>query len=176
MTLQGVTQPVIRLQPVGSTGHDRVAAWLATPEVGAWWGGADSAQAHIHLARATEHAICRLVLLGDEPIGYGQAMDAADAGRDFAPATWTCDLFIGAASKRGFGYWSAAMDQLVGEVFATTLALGCAVVVPIRHERVARAAERIGFGWQSITALPRAGPAWVMVRPRPPSGQFRSGG
>ncbi len=160
----------VDLRPIDFPGRDLVARWLRTPAVSDWWGGAAVGEARMRLAMTSDGAICRMVTLAGTPIGYGQGMDAAASGApsaDLPPGSWECDLFIGEEAYRGKGIWSVAMDQLVGEVLSTTLALSCAVVVPIRNEPVARAAERIGFRWTRIVAVPRDGPSWVMLRDRP---------
>lgn len=160
----------VGLRPVDFSGRDLVARWLRSPAVAAWWGGAAVGEARVRLATMSDSAICRLVCLHGVPIGYGQGMDAASGGApsaDLPTGSWECDLFIGEEEHRGKGLWSVAMDQLVTEVLSTTLALSCAIVVPIRNESVARAAERIGFRWTRIVAVPRGGPSWVMLRDRP---------
>ena len=161
---------IVDLRPTDIAGRDLVARWLRQPAVAEWWGGTAVGEARMRLAMTSDAAICRMVTLGGTPIGYGQGMDAAAGGApsaDLPPGSWECDLFIGEEAHRGKGVWSVAMDQLAGEVLSTTLALSCAVVVPIRNERVARAAERIGFRWTRIVAAPRGGPSWVMLRDRP---------
>lgn len=158
------------LAPITAAGRDRVARWLADPTVAAWWGSRAAAEARIALALATPSALCRMIHRDGAAIGYAQAVDAGLAddlgGPPLAPGTAECLVFIGEAEARGRGHWPAALDLVAAEVLATTLALACAVVVPVRNERVARAAERVGFRWQAIHADPAAGPCWVMVRER----------
>ena len=161
--------PVVELKAVDPIGRGRIERWLRSPSVADWWGGTAAGEARVRLALTSEAAICRMVSLDGVPIGYGQAMDAIAGGAssdNLPPGTWECDLFIGEEIHRGRGYWSLALDQLATEVLSTTLALACAVVVPLRNERVARAAERIGFRWTRIIALPRGGPSWIMLRDR----------
>lgn len=148
-----------------------LSRWLAIPAVVAWWGNRAAAEAGLRLAAESPSAIRCLILLDGEPIGYAQAMDSAGAGGPVAarldPGIWECDLFVGSERHRGQGFGMAALDLLVAEVFATTLAVGCAIVVPVASERVARACERIGFRWTGVTRDPATGMAWVMVRRRP---------
>ena len=80
--------------------------------------------------------------------------------------TWDCDLFIGSEPDRGRGHGQAALDLLVGEVFATTLAIACMIVISVRNERAARAYENVGFRWVAVTWDPIQGPSWVMLRDR----------
>ncbi len=68
----------------------------------------------------------------------------------------------------GRGMGEKALDLLVREVFTTTLAVACAVLVPVRRERAARAHETVGFRWIAIRDDPLLGPSWLMLRERPP--------
>lgn len=160
----------LALATVSPTGRDRVARWLADPAVAGWWGGRAAAEARIAIAMSTSGAICRMIDLEGEAIGYAQALDAglsADAGgMGLKAGVAECMVFIGEAQWRGRGLWPAALDLLAREVLSTTLAIACAVAVPVRDEKVARAAERVGFKWQRIEDDPATGPTWVMVRER----------
>lgn len=162
--------PLVTLDRVDELGRARVERWLRMPAVGARWGGTATGEARVRLAMTSELSICRMVHVDGVMVGYGQAMDAFTAGApnpDLPPGTWECDLFIGEETHRGGGHWSAALDKLATEVLSTTLALSCAVVVPLRCEQMARAAERIGFRWARIIDVPRDGRAWILLRDRP---------
>jgi hypothetical protein len=160
----------IALAPVDRCGRDRVTRWLADPAVAAFCGGRSTAEARIAMALATPSAVCRMLTLDGAAIGYAQAVDAGlveDAGGPgLAPGTAECFLFVGDAAARGRGHWGAALGLLAEEVLTTTLAIGFAIGVPLRNERVVRAAEHAGFRWQAIHADPALGPCWVMVRAR----------
>ena len=164
-----MTEPTgsIELRVVSELDRARLSAWLHKPSVADWWGGMASAEARFRLAAVTDSAIRRLVTVDGLPIGYGHAFDAAadqSAPAGLPSGFWLCDLFIGEEAYRGRGYWSLALAQLVAEVHATTLATGCALIIPVRNERVARAAERIGFRWTEILRDATPEPAWVMLR------------
>jgi len=163
------TPPELELRPLAGLDRGRVARWLRSPVVADWLGGPASAEARVRLAADVAGAICRLVTSNGVAIGYAHAFDAAADGalRTAVPAgAWLCELFIGEEAHRGRGYWSRALELLVAEVDTTTLATAIAVVVPVRDERVARAAERCGFRWHRILHDGSAGPSWVMLRER----------
>ena len=179
MECGGVSMPEKARQPPGQPAltplprdaDDLLRRWLAVPAVVAWWGNRAVAEARLRLAAESRAAIRCLVLLDGEPIGYAQALDSAGAGGPvnarLDPGIWECDLFVGSERHRGQGLGTAALDLLVTEVFATTLATGCAIFVPVASERVARACEGIGFRWTGVTRDPATGMVWVMVRNRP---------
>lgn len=161
----------LRLRPPLTVDDSRLRQWLRTPEVQQWWGSTASAQARMHLARDSTTAIRRIIDLDGEPIGYAQAMDI-DAAQPVATAdipagAWDCDLFIGSGRHRGQGLGQAALRLLSNEVFGSTLAVACSMLVSIRNERAARATEKAGFRWVRITHDPMLGPCWVMLRQRP---------
>ena len=98
--------------------------------------------------RATRR-VCRIVLFGEEPIGYAHAVDVGLWGgarpQEIEPGTWDVDLFIGSEQHRSRGLGGVALGRLVEEVFATTLAVACCGLVSIRNEAAVRAYERAGF-------------------------------
>ena len=161
----------LKLAPLEHGDSERVRRWLLDPNDQQWWGNAASAEAEIGLARASEAAICRLIHLGGVPIGYAQAVEyghATTTPKNPIPAgSWECRLFIGSAPHRGKAHGQQALDQLVREVFSSTLAIACVIPVSIRNERAARAYESIGFRWIAITDDPIHGASWVMLRERP---------
>ena len=136
----------IRLRPAVPEDRFRIRRWLAEPEIAAWWGNAASAEAEIALAMASDTAVCRIVLFGEEPIGYAHA--------------------IGSEQHRSRGLGGVALGRLVEEVFATTLAIACCGLVSIRNEAAVRAYERAGFAWRRIWNDPLLGPCWLMARDR----------
>jgi RimJ/RimL family protein N-acetyltransferase len=151
--------------------HGQIRQWLRDPDVQRWWGNAAAAEAEVALGLANADSICRMIVLGGTPIGYAQAVDTAHFTglRPFAivPGTYDCDLFIGVEALRGKGYGRRALDLLVEEVFATTLAVACSVIVSVRKEPAVRAYEQLGFRWKSVWDDPVAGASWVMIRDRP---------
>ena len=164
------TPPAITLRP--ATGADRfmLRRWLGQEDVQAWWGSKASAEAEIAVALASPSALCRIVEKNGAPIGYAHAIDASTWGASAAeiPAgAYDIDLFIADAGSRGLGIGRVALDLLSADVFATTLAVACAVVVSIKNEKATRAFERAGFRWVSIFQDPLSGPSWVMLKPRP---------
>jgi RimJ/RimL family protein N-acetyltransferase len=163
-------QATITLRP--ATGADRflLRRWTGQNDVQAWWGSKASAEAEIAVALESPSALCRIILKDDAPIGYAHAIDAGTwgaAAAEIPAGAYDIDLFIANASSRGQGIGRAALDLLTTEVFATTLAVACAVVVAIKNEQATRAFERAGFRWVSIFQDPLSGPSWVMLKPRP---------
>ena len=151
-------------------GRALVEQWIASPALTAWWGSRASAEARIRMAQAQAIAVCRMIEVAGVPIGYAQSLDfgaAAGDGAGLPAGAWECDIVVGSQPHRGLGYGSAALDALVQEVFATTLALACVIAIPVHSERVARACERIGFRWLRIVRDAAAGPIWIMARERP---------
>lgn len=167
----GKPAPTPRVRPVHPRDHDQIYRWLRDPGVQRWWGNAASAEAEIRLALESNAAFCRIIEIDGLAIGYAQAVDAGltggFSGVSVPPGSWDCDLFIGSETHRGQGHGQKALDLLVAEVFASTLATACTIVVSVRNERAARAYENIGFRWVTITEDPIHGPCWVMVRDRP---------
>lgn len=165
------TAPSVRLRPVRAKDWDTVSAWLAMPDVEAWWGPASATQAEIRIALQSGHAICRIIEVDGVAAGYAHAVDAtlwgADLPQDLAPGTWDLDLFIASREQRGRGVGAEALRQLKGEVFATTMALAVCVFPSIRNEAAVRAYEKAGFRWQRIWNDPHMGPSWFMIAERP---------
>lgn len=140
------------------------------PDVRDWWGNAATAEAEFRIALESRTALQRMIELGTTEIGYAQAVEAGALGAGMptgiGPGTWGCDLFIASAEHRGKGHGQAALDLLVHEVFSTTLAVACCIIVSIRNEQAARSYERIGFHWVSLIRDPAIGASWVMRRER----------
>jgi RimJ/RimL family protein N-acetyltransferase len=160
------------LTPLGPGDNARVRDWLLLPAVQQWWGSRPRAEAEITLADSSPSAICRIVRTGGSPIGYGHALDGAllDGGgrRGMAEGgVWECVLFIAAEPHRGRGLGRKALELLVGEVFATTLAVACVIRVPVSKEPAVRAVEAAGFRWQRVDADPVLDRVWVMRCDRP---------
>lgn len=169
----GVKPPAgtITLNPVSDRDRGLIRQWLRDPGVQAWWGNAAAAEAEVAAALSDTSALCRLICLDGTAIGYAHAVDAGDLARrhsDVVPAgTLDCDLFIAAPAYRGLGYGQRALTLLTDEVFQTTLAIACVIVVSIRNERAVRAYEKIGFRWTKVLDDPVSGPSWIMLRARP---------
>lgn len=165
------SKPDIRLRPATPEDRFRIRRWLGEPEIAAWWGNAASAEAEINLALASDTALCRMVECDGVPIGYAQAAEVAlwsgAAPAEVAAGTWDVDLFIASAEHRGRGLGADALELIVAEVFATTLAVACCGIVSVRNESAVRAYERAGFRWQRIWNDPLFGPSWVMLKERP---------
>jgi RimJ/RimL family protein N-acetyltransferase len=166
------SQPALGLRTATPEDRFRIRRWLAEPQIQAWWGNAASAEAEINVAMSSEAALCRIVEHGTLPIGYGHAVEvglwAGPRPDELAPGTWDVDLFIASEAHRGRGIGAAALDMLVAEVFATTLAVACCGLVSIRNEAGVRAYERAHFRWRRIWNDPLFGPSWLMLRERPP--------
>src|SRR5262245_42205145 len=135
--LADVEKPVsLTLRPATSEDRFRIRRWLAEPEVASEWGNAASAEAEINLAMDSAAAICRIIACSGTPIGYAHALEIGLLGHeqpgDLAAGTWHVNLLIASHAHRERGLESAALALLTDEVFATTLAVGCAAAVPIR--------------------------------------------
>ena len=108
----------IRLRPAVPEDRFRIRRWLAEPEIAAWWGNAASAEAEIALAMASDTAVCRIVLFGEEPIGYAHAVDVGLWGgerpQEIEPGTWDVDLFIGSEQHRSRGLGGVALGAARG--------------------------------------------------------------
>jgi len=161
----------VTLRPATPEDRFRIRRWLAEPEVGAGWGNAGSAEAEINLAMGSEAAISRLVECEGAAIGYAHALEIGllgdDRPADLAAGTWHVNLLIASRSHRGRGLEGAALTLLTEEVFATSLAVGCAGAVSVRNEAGVRAYEQAGFRWQRIAHDRLLGPSWVMLKERP---------
>ena len=143
---------------------------MAEPALEEWWGTRASVEAEITLALASESALARIILQDGEPVGYAHAVDLSLWRQELPPeleaGTWDIGLFVAPLEQRVEGT-EQALALLVGEVFATTLAIACCSLVSIRNEAAARIFERAGFRWSRIWQDRQSGPAWVMVRARP---------
>jgi RimJ/RimL family protein N-acetyltransferase len=147
-----------------------IRRWLAQDDVQAWWGSRASAEAEIAVALSSMSSLCRMILKDGTPIGYAHAVDASTwgaAAAEIPSGAYDIDLFVADAASRGQGAGRAALDLLTAEVFATTFAVACSVVVSIRNEKAVRAFEHAGFSWVSVFQDPLSGPSWVMLKPRP---------
>jgi RimJ/RimL family protein N-acetyltransferase len=161
----------VRLRPARRADWDLIRAWLARPDIEAWWGPRNATEAEVNIALNSGHALCRIIEAGGVAVGYAHAVDATMWGdelpQDLAPGTWDLDLFIASEEHRGRGVGQAALSQLKDEVFGTTLATAVCVFPSIRNERAVRAYERAGFRWQRIWNDPHMGPSWFMLAERP---------
>lgn len=161
----------ITLRPATLRDQALIRRWLARADIQDWWGPLSQTEAEVKIALESEHAICRIIEAGGEPIGYAHAIDAAIWGdalpEELVPGTWDLDLFIASEEHRGKGAGQMALTLLKDEVFSTTLAVAVCVFPSIRNERAVRAYEKAGFRWQRIWHDPAAGPSWFMVAERP---------
>lgn len=161
----------LRLDPFGDGDSARLRGWLQRPDVKAWWGSRDRAEAEIALALASPSAICRIIRIGDESIGYAHAIDGAlidgGSGEPFDSGAWDCAVLIAEETHRGQGHGEAALRALVAEVFGTTLALACILRVPVAKEHAVRAIEASGFRWVRLQEDPVLGRVWLMRCDRP---------
>jgi hypothetical protein len=171
---QTVTDQDLRLRPATAEDRFRIRAWFARREAGCWWGTAAGAEAEITLAMSSPSALCRTIERGGTPVGYAQAIDAGlwegPQPEDLAPGTWDTRALLASPA----GIESPAKDSLAqvlallaGEVFATTLAVACSGLVPVRCEAAVRAYEQAGFRWLRVCPDASLGPAWLMLRERP---------
>ena len=168
-----MSKPRVTVRPVLPADRFVIRRWLAEPHVEAWWGSRSSAEAKVTLALGSDSALCRIIEADGVAVGYAHAVDMGFWGgswpKDLPAGSFDVDLFVGDKAHTGRGIGRQALDLLVVEVFQTTLALACAVVVSLRNEAAVRAYERADFRWVSIWDAPDAGPSWVMLRLRPDS-------
>jgi aminoglycoside 6'-N-acetyltransferase len=161
----------VRLRPATTSDLALVRAWLARPDIEAWWGPKSSTEAEVTLAMGSAHAICRMIEADGEAVGYGHAVDASLWGeelpQDLEPGTWDLDLFIASEAHRNRGIGARALALLKAEVFATPLAIAVCVFPAIANERAVRAYEKAGFRWRRVVNDPVTGPSWFMVAERP---------
>jgi aminoglycoside 6'-N-acetyltransferase len=161
----------LTLRPATPEDRFRIRRWLAEPGVQDWWGNAASAEAAITLAMGSATALPRIIECDGQPIGYAHAVEigvwAEERPEDLPAGTWDVDLFISSAEHRGKGLGQVALELITTEVFATTLAVACSAVVPVRNEAAVRAYERAGFRWLRIWPDPLFGPSWLMLKERP---------
>jgi RimJ/RimL family protein N-acetyltransferase len=159
----------VALRPLAGGDDLLLRRWIASPGVRRWFGSAAVAEAEIRFARESEAALCRMIVVGGETVGYAQAIDAGLLGAfpvGLPVGSWLCAVFIGSDDHRGRSYGETALDLLVAETFQSSLAVACAVLIPVRSEVAARACEAIGFRWSAIHDDALLGPCWVMVRER----------
>ena len=161
----------VRLRPATAADWPLIRRWLARPDIQAWWGPQSATEAEVMMAMDSAHAICRIIEVSGEAVGYVHAVDATIWGEqlpeDLEPGTWDVDLFIASEAHRNQGVGAQALALLKGEVFATTLAVAVAVFPSIANERAVRAYEKAGFRWKRVWNDPIAGPSWFMVAERP---------
>jgi aminoglycoside 6'-N-acetyltransferase len=164
------TPPAVTLRPATRGDDALIERWIRTPDIQRWWGDTATAFAEVQLARQSESALCRIIEAAGRPVGYAQAIDAALWGPQLPdgmpPGTYDVDLFVAEPSVRGLGVGAAALDLIVAEVFATTLAMAVSVFASLRNEAAVRAYEKAGFRWVRILEDPSSGPMWMMLRQR----------
>jgi hypothetical protein len=117
--------------------------------------------------------VCRVVDSYDVPVGYAQALDAALAQESQQPGllagTWDVRVLLAPSATvqdAGRSVLHSVLKLITDEVFATSLALACCSLVPVRCEAAVRAYEQTGFRWQRLVQDASLGPAWLMLRER----------
>lgn len=167
-----MTEPRSTLSLRPATPGDRfmVRRWLAEPGIEQDWGSRASAEAEITLAMESPSALCRIVEHDGTPVGYTHAVDAGLWGEalppEIPPGCWDIDLLVSAAASPAIT--SAEVLQLITrEVFETTLAMACCILVSIKNETAVRAYEQAGFRWLRVWTDPSLGPCWVLLLDRP---------
>jgi aminoglycoside 6'-N-acetyltransferase len=160
----------VRLRPAEDADWPLILRWLSRADIERCWGPKASSEAAVMLAMSSEHALCRIVEVAGEPVGYAQALDATLWGEalpeGLEPGTWDIDLFIASDRHRGRGVGGVALDAIRKEVFATTLAPAVCVFAAVANERAVRAYEKAGFRWRGVHRDPQSGPEWFMIAER----------
>ena len=77
MSGRGQSTPNVRLRPTSPADMETILAWLAMPDIEAWWGPATATQAEVRIAMESGHAICRVIESDGESVGYAHAVDAS---------------------------------------------------------------------------------------------------
>jgi RimJ/RimL family protein N-acetyltransferase len=159
------------LRPPEPADRENVRRWLRHPLVVQYWGPPAASEARLTLALESPSALCRIVTVDAEPVGWVHAVDAALTGgseiEGVPVGAYEIDWFIAVPAFVGLGLGLPVVVALVEEVFATTLAPACCAYPRVSQEQGVRLFERAGFRWLGISR--GAGPAavWVMVRDRP---------
>ena len=170
--------PIVTLRPVTRLDEALIERWIRQPDIQRWWGDRDSAFAEVRQAMTSPSAICRIIDVAGEAVGYAHAIDAAvwgDALPDGLPAgSWDIDLFIAVPGMRGRGVGETALQALTDEVFSTTLAVAVSVFVSVKSEAAVRAYEKAGYHWVRIVEDPIFGPMWLMLCERPRQSRSRT--
>lgn len=165
------TQAPLSLRATNAGDWRLIRSWIARPDIQRWWGSPNAAEAEVRIALESHAAVSRMVMVGDEPVGYAHAVDASHWGPvlpDGMPiGTWDIDVLIAVPERRGQGLGERAVDLLADEVFSTTMALALSVFVSVKNEAAVRAYERAGFQWRRVWEDPIFGPSWMMLRERP---------
>ena len=161
------------LRPATTRDYPLIERWLMQPEVQRWWGNLSAAQSAVMAALREPMGLCSIIVVDGEPAGYAQAQDAGGPNsaipRDLTGGCFRVEAFIGEPRFRGQGLGRDALRLVAEEVFATTLALGLYVVVPLHNEAAVRAHEKAGFKWLRVIGDPLFGPSWLMRLDRPNS-------
>lgn len=162
----------IGLRPATLGDWPLIRSWLARPDIQNWWGPQASSEAEVLMALGSTHALCRIIQVDGQAIGYAHAVDATLWGDtlpdDLAPGTWDLDIFIAVPAYRGQGAGAIALRLLRDEVFSTTLAVAVCVFAAVENEAAVRAYEKAGFRWQRVWHDPVGGRSeWFMIADRP---------
>ncbi len=160
----------VALRPLTDGDHFLVRRWLREPEIFHWWGSVSAAEAEVNLALAGASTLCRMVCRDGVAIGYAHAGDAAlwhsRLPAELPSGAWDMHVFIGDRAARGSGAGPAAIRLLLAEVWTTTLALACSVLVPIDSEAAVRVYEKAGFRWRGIVRDGTGRSLWLLVHER----------
>lgn len=159
------------LRPATPEDRFRIRRWLSAPNADLGLGDRASAEAQITLAMSSAAALCRIIEQDADPIGYAQASEIglwSEAWpRELPAGSWQVAVLL-AAGPHQVECRPRAIAAITEEVFATTLAVACAAVIPVTCEPVVRAYETAGFRWLRIWHDPLLGAAWLMLKQRPP--------
>jgi aminoglycoside 6'-N-acetyltransferase len=166
-----MTAPLLTLRATANSDRFRLQRWLGEPHVQAWWGPRATAEAKIAAARASPGAVICIVEIDGMAAGYAHALDVSDAWGvpppEVPPGAYEIDLFLGEVAYIGRDFGRRGIALLLAEVFATTLAVACAAIVPLRNERAVRIYEKAGLRWQRVWTPPGGEPSWIMLVSRP---------
>ena len=157
-------------------------AWLADPEVAAWWREADlSLEAIIGkyqpLIDGAEPTQAFVIVIEDRDAGFIQAYrieDHPDYARqiDLPAGSVATDLFIGEPSLRGKGLGVPVLHAFLTNIVFGEFHASLAVIAPEpANHRAIRVYERTGFRWLKTVSIVDednpldSGDEYVMVMP-----------
>lgn len=176
------TPSPVAFRPIASHDLPLIGAWLADPEVAAWWREADlSLEALIGkyqpLIDGTEPVLAFIILIDGHDAGFIQAYRIEDhpsyaAQIDLPPGSVATDLFIGEPALRGKGWGVPVLRAFLERVVFGQLHASLAVIAPEpANLRAIHIYERTGFRWLKTVPIVDehnpldSGDEYVMVLP-----------
>ncbi len=175
------TPPVV-FRPLASHDLPLIQAWLADPEVAAWWREADlSLEAIIGkyqpIIDGFEPTRAFIIVIEGRDAGFIQAYridDHPDYARqiDLPTGSVATDLYIGESSLRGKGWGAPMLRAFLAEIVFGEFGATLAVIAPEpANHRAIHVYEQTGFRWLKTVSIVDednpldSGDEYVMVMP-----------